>query len=340
MARFSSGSSTRQGKRSRNVSENGSFSSMGSEVNVLSDIDEVNFDVPKKRRSESSGLGLDRDMFGKDCTSSDEESLQSSSMASTRGRKPKCFTRNAVLARQNRLKKKKYVEDLESELNDLRKENSKLKVSLSGYTKDVELVRKENIYLRNVLANSKEISQLIRSINVNCGLPAASTSLHHNAEGKRPPISERVPVQHPKVVVESAMPVVSSTNSDSCVPSSGPQTNLTSAARTVKKDFPIAVEDVSLSLSAPEDENEDDLDVLFGSKDTSSDLDFNLNEAPCGELGNLGFGPNAFGDWLDGDEPLANIGVCLHVANKKVSLEFCSSCNENAFCTWSDYVIS
>ena len=334
MARFSSGSSARRGKRSRNVSENGSLSSLESDVNVLSEVEEVNYDIPKKRRSDSSGLSMDRDMFAKGCISSDEESLQSSSMASSRGRKPTCFSRNAVLARQNRLKKKKYVEDLENELQELRKENSKLKVSLTGYSKDVELVRKENIYLRNVLANSKEISQLIRSINVNCGLPA-TTSLILDAEGKRPPTSERVPAQHPKVAVESSLPVVSSSNSDSCVPSSAPQSSLTSVARTVRKDFPIAVEDVSLSLSAPEDE--DDLDLLLGSKDLA-DLDFNLNENPCADLDSLGFGPNALGDWLDGDEPLANIGICLHVAKKKVSLEFCSSCNENAFSNWSDCI--
>ncbi|GJQ84307.1 hypothetical protein Trydic_g5245 [Trypoxylus dichotomus] len=30
-------------------------------------------------------------------------------------RQPKCFTKNAVLARQNRLRKKKYIQDLESQ---------------------------------------------------------------------------------------------------------------------------------------------------------------------------------------------------------------------------------
>lgn len=324
MARFSSGSSGRLGKRCRNVSENGSFSSLGSDVNVLSDVEEATYGVEKKRRPDSLATSPDH-------MSSDEESLQYNASGTSRGRRPKCFSRNAVLARQNRLKKKKYVEDLENELQDLRKENSKLKVSLSGYTKDVELVRKENVYLRNVLASSKEISQLIRSINVNCGLSASTSSLLHSADARRPPTSDRVPVPHPKVVMENTASVFSNVNSDSCVPSSGHVT----AARTARKDFPIAVEDVSLSLSAPEDE--DDLEALFRYKESPSDLDFNLNETPD-DFDSLGFGPNALGDWLDGDEPLANIGVCLHVAKNKVSLEFCSSCNENAFSSWSDCI--
>ncbi|KAE8752255.1 hypothetical protein FOCC_FOCC001048 [Frankliniella occidentalis] len=229
---------------------------------------------------------------------------------------------------QNRLKKKKYMADLENELQALRRENSKLKLSLDGYSKDVQLVRKENKYLRNVLANSKEISHLLRSINVNCGSPSVS-SVNTTAASKK---STALKDTRSNVIVESAVPTMN-IHLDSLVPSTDSSLIDFHPARTVRRDFPIAVDDVPLSLSAPEDEDTDDLDILFGSKEISTELDLNLNEAPCDD--DFGFGPNAFGDWLDGDEPLANIGVCLHVANKKVSLEFCSSCNENAFSSCS-----
>lgn len=313
MARYSSGATARLGKRSRNVSETASLSSLGSEVNVHSDAEEVP-EVPKKRRSTDSVASFDQDGLGKMYTSSDDESSQRASRQGS-GRRPKCFSRNAVLARQNRLKKKKYMEDLESELQTLRKENKKLKVSLDGYSKDVELVRKENVYLRNVLASSKELSQLLRSINLNCGVPA--TSLNSLSGLKKPEALDKV------------SSTVESRGLDSCVPSSNPLRDIHPAARTAKKNFPIAADDVCLSLSAPEDDN--DLDILFGSK-SIPDLDLNLNEEP---LDYLGFGPNSLGDWLDGEEPLSHVGVCLHVANHKVSLEFCSTCNENALSSWN-----
>ncbi|KAJ1522990.1 hypothetical protein ONE63_002126 [Megalurothrips usitatus] len=218
---------------------------------------------------------------------------------------------------------------METELDALRRENSKLKVSLGGYSKDIELVRKENLYLRNVLANSKEISQLLRSINVNCGLPSTTPG------SVNPGVKRQTSVDScgtPKVAVDSVVPVPSVVNtySDPCAPSADSASS--HVARTAKRSFPIAADDVSLSLSAPEDE--DDLDILFG-KNVPADLDFNLNEASTDDTDYLGFGPNALGDWLDGDEPLADIGVCLHVAKNKVSLEFCASCNENAFSSWS-----
>lgn len=342
MARFSSGASSRLGKRCRNVSETVSLSSWGSEVNVHSDAEEstsIYQNVAKKRRSADSGVSPDL----KDFSSSDDEGRPSNTSGGTRGRRPKCFSRNAVLARENRLKKKKYIEDLENELQSLRRENSKLKVSLSGYTKDVQLVRKENVYLRNVLANSKQLSHLLRSINVNCGLPSA-TLQKSNVDVKKPAALEQVPTQ-PKVIVECAVPAAVSVkaqppcDTDSCVPSSSLVHSDSTPARTMRRNFPIAVDDVSLSSSAPEDEDEDDLDILFGSKDVPVDFDFNLNEASLNDPDYLGFGPNAFGDWLDGDEPLANVGVCLHVAKNKVSLEFCSSCNENALSNWSGITV-
>ncbi|KAK3914872.1 CREB/ATF bZIP transcription factor [Frankliniella fusca] len=333
MSRSASCASGRLGKRTRNASETASLSSWGSEVNVLSDVEEDNFEVPKKRRSVDGSSNLDMDLSGRAFTSSDEESQQQmNSSSAPRGKRPKCFSRNAVLARQNRLKKKKYIEDLENELLALRRENSKLKMSLDGYSKDVQLVRKENKYLRNVLANNKEISHLLRSINVNCGLPSL-TPMNKCVSTKK--LASRID-SNPKVHVESAVPPFN-LDLEPIVPSTDSLHSDFCGARTVKRDFPIAVDDVPLSLSAPEDEENDDLDILFGSKEISTELDFNLNEPPCDD--DLGFGPNAFGDWLDGEEPLANIGVCLHVAKKKVSLEFCSSCNENAFSSWNTITV-
>lgn len=48
-------------------------------------------------------------------------------------KRPKCPSRNAVMARMNRLKKKKFLESLESDVARLSDENAKLKQTLEAY---------------------------------------------------------------------------------------------------------------------------------------------------------------------------------------------------------------
>ncbi|KAK9730781.1 Basic region leucine zipper [Popillia japonica] len=84
-------------------------------------------------------------------------------------RQPKCFTKNAVMARQNRLRKKKYVQDLESQVSKLKHENKSLSSILNNQSKLIVELRRELKYTKSVLANSSDISKLLRLINNNTG---------------------------------------------------------------------------------------------------------------------------------------------------------------------------
>lgn len=92
-------------------------------------------------------------------------------------RQPKCFTKNAVMARQNRLRKKKYVQDLESQVSKLKHENKSLSSILNNQSKLIVELRRELKYTKSVLANSSDISKLLRLINNNTGM-SVSTSLN------------------------------------------------------------------------------------------------------------------------------------------------------------------
>ena len=242
-------------------------------------------------------------------TESDEESYQTA-IQRRNSKKPKCSSKNAILARRNRIKKKKYLEDLENEVKSLRAENSVLRTNVDGYRKDMEVVRKENRYLRNILASRKEISRLLGVIQDKTGLLTSSSLCRTEVSNKRdmtPKTCAPIPSPvEPKQAPISATPLV-----DSDIFSDGGLI-----------ESPITHNDVS--LSGPECDDEMPMPSNLFSSDDHDYLNFDTDFPE---------------DWLAGDEEMPNIGVCLHVAKKKISLEFCQYCNENASQCWDGVAV-
>ncbi|KAF7285373.1 hypothetical protein GWI33_010773 [Rhynchophorus ferrugineus] len=89
-------------------------------------------------------------------------------------RVPKCFTKNALMARENRLKKKMYITNLEDQVAGLKNENKKLSDLVANQSNTINEFQKQVKYLQSVIANSEDIRKLIRTINVNTGGPAKS----------------------------------------------------------------------------------------------------------------------------------------------------------------------
>lgn len=73
-------------------------------------------------------------------------------------------SKNAIAARENRLKKKRYVEGLEKSVNSLASKNNQLVSKVDDLEEQNRQLRDEVEYLRNVLANSDDIAILINSI--------------------------------------------------------------------------------------------------------------------------------------------------------------------------------
>lgn len=108
-----------------------------------------------------------------DITSSDDDSDYSPSSTTNTGTsnnetrpgpKPKCFSRNALMARENRLKKKIYIASLERQVGQLKMDNKKLAASARDQESTIRQLEKQVKYLRSVLKNSSALGQMIGKI--------------------------------------------------------------------------------------------------------------------------------------------------------------------------------
>lgn len=113
--------------------------------------------------------------------------------------------KNAEAARQNRLKKKRYLEELEKEHSDVKRENVILKTKCYEYQQRCQRLQAEVEYLKNVIANESMLSSLIQNIpnvpNVNLTssfasrkrpLPGSSTDKDSSAALKKSKSSKDV----------------------------------------------------------------------------------------------------------------------------------------------------
>lgn len=233
-------------------------------------------------------------------------------------KRPVCSSKNAVLARKNRLKKKYFVESLQKDVARLSEENAKLKQTLEGQSSLVCSLRKEVFYLKGVLANNKEISILLKSLR-NSGLPVTSSLRKHCQRNQINSIADHN--------------YVCSTRSGSNIDSSSSDLiNDDSTHHTVDDDeepIPI-IADVPLCLSMPCD-NTLDLPLLSPS---SGNL-FGTEFSGCYSVQPTSFDSPEAGCATD-DELFMDAGICLHVAKRRVSLEFCSVCSSNALLALDD----
>lgn len=83
--------------------------------------------------------------------------------------------KNAIAAKENREKKKKYIEGLEKTVSDLIEENKTLKAKNESLTAVTKKLAEEVKYLRNVLANETTISLLLKSVAATPGISLSSS---------------------------------------------------------------------------------------------------------------------------------------------------------------------
>ncbi|OAD52207.1 hypothetical protein WN48_02608 [Eufriesea mexicana] len=115
-----------------------------------------------------------------------------------RGRGPSkrpCLNRNALMARENRLKKKAYLEKIENKLSFYQQENKNLVNIIRKQGIDIKRLSGEVAYLKSVLNNNTSITALLKTIND--GLQKISTqrknSLYSNHVSECP---NELNVQH------------------------------------------------------------------------------------------------------------------------------------------------
>lgn len=102
----------------------------------------------------------------------------SSSACSTGSRG--CTSKNAIAARENRLKKKKYVEDLENRNKQLEKENQLVIDQADKREERIRELEMRNAYLENVIRNQSTLSSLLGNLE-----PVSGVRLSIASQGGR-----------------------------------------------------------------------------------------------------------------------------------------------------------
>lgn len=94
----------------------------------------------------------------------------------TRRPNPKIFNRNALMARENRKKKKEHLETLTRDVDSLKSENAMLRHKLRKRSGMVHKLRDEGLYLKSIIANKTSIMTLLKTIQGNT-IPITSSGL-------------------------------------------------------------------------------------------------------------------------------------------------------------------
>ncbi|OWF46593.1 uncharacterized protein LOC110455541 [Mizuhopecten yessoensis] len=222
--------------------------------------------------------------------SSSNDSVKSSSPVGLESRDGACMTKSAVAARENRKKKKKYTEELETTVDILKTENTGLKTRNNMLQTSLDQLKTEVQYLKSVIANQTTLAHLIGNIQNTPGVKFQTSltvdrydkenikDINENTVDK----SVSVPVATKKRKVE-----------DAHVPTMQMNTRYGKLKRGTS----------TTSKEIKPEKMDDQCD-----SSPSSTLEQNSNEMP-------GHGP---------------AGICLHVSNGSVSLEFCANCASSA----------
>lgn len=121
-------------------------------------------------------------------TSNHQAASTSSSRGSVSGRQSitdsyymdKSMSKNAIAARENREKKKQYIQGLERENAQLKQNEKRLKSDVQEKDKTIAALTERVSYLEGVINNKTEIGSLIKSIRNTPGIKSISTSFGSN----------------------------------------------------------------------------------------------------------------------------------------------------------------
>ncbi|XP_058808910.1 uncharacterized protein LOC131674325 [Phymastichus coffea] len=106
--------------------------------------------------------------FDKSNSSVDTNTAVSRAPVRRKGRGPSkrpCLNRNALMARENRQRKKEYIERIETKLQNYQAENQELTNTIQKQSVEIKRLGKEVTYLKGVLKNQTMITTLLKAMN-------------------------------------------------------------------------------------------------------------------------------------------------------------------------------
>lgn len=251
----------------------------------------------------------------------------------TRRPDPSVQNRNALMARENRRRKKEHVKVLEDKLEQKAQEIRCLRKSLKEKDRTVKKLEHETLYLRSTIANKTDIMSLLKTIRGN-KLPLTSSALSFVTEDDR---NDR--------------------RLNGSEASRSPTTSTASFGEDEKENGTVTDRNDPF-LSCPLNENGfsfSDYDLGFGHP-TGDDLAMGdwrsllntdddvkpqyIPESLTSDTGSLVNSEHNYYQHTSGvsknDERYgdANPGICLHLSGGRISLEFCAACHSSSQNAW------
>lgn len=254
-------------------------------------------------------------------------------------RTPKCFSKNALMARENRLKKKMYITTLENQVSALKNDNKKLSHTVDCQAETIEEMKKEVKYLKSILANSEGIGKLLQAINSSTGM-AVSSSITSEVKpasrlGNSSPIAERT-VPKIKTPKEDSLRKVKGGfditrhpwEEDNLIkPYETYPTPESSDSYYGSPEFEeLNSEGLLLDMDLPIEMNNDELLDMIDEKALESPIILPVQASNYHSL--------PVKSEINVKQEDVDVGVCLHLSKNQVSLEFCPSCSDKALQSW------
>ncbi|KAH9525564.1 hypothetical protein Btru_001696 [Bulinus truncatus] len=226
-----------------------------------------------------------------------------SSKLGTRNHWGDSSSKNAIAARDNRLKKKQYVSGLEESIKLLQNENNQLSEENKRNKKMMQSLKKEVIYLRSIIANQTTLAAILKNVAQTPGIRLSSS------------VASLKSVNKPGLISQTENEIASSKLNKKYDSVQLSSRNLMST----NKQCLIGKSPKACKRPCTETET-----IMSGSSSKTKKTKLsNLNESE--QFVNV---EDTDSDRSSEEEYLSGIkneaGICLHVSGNSVSLELCS----------------
>lgn len=256
----------------------------------------------------------------------------------TRRPDPSVQNRNALMARENRRKKKEHVKVLEDQLEQKSEEIRSLRKILKQKDRMVKKLEHETLYLRSTIANKTDIMSLLKTIRGN-KLPLTSSALSFVAEDEQND-------QRFNGSEASRSPATSTASFAEDEKENGTVTTQNDPFLSLslnENGFPFSDYDLGFGHPTINDDlakgdwmsllNSDD-DLIVPTKpgytsQSSTSVNGSLVNSEHNYYQHTGF--ISKDDERFGDD---NSGICLHLSGGRLSLEFCAACHSSSQNAW------
>lgn len=241
----------------------------------------------------------------------------------TRRPDPKVSNRNALLARENRKRKKELVQNLENQFDEIKNENSNLKKMLKKQNNVIQKLNQEKLYLRSIISNRTEILSVIKAIK-NTKIPITSSAFNFETDDGISNTSPSSTMSSPNYNTTEE----NGTYNDPWITQASyidEQNFLFTDLNYINSTSSLSHLDAFNIMSTENLNGWENLLSINSNLDNINDIDNNGIASEHNYTNN---------HTKNHENNTKDPGVCLHVSCGRVSLEFCSSCNNNAQTAW------